>query len=344
MKAMQIIKFYHDETIKVRLDTIEDLWTIQRIIFENDIVKSKTERRFKPNEGDESERKNVVLTIRVEKTEFDSDAFRLRIFGLIVDGTPLKYVQLKTHHTLNIAIHHEIDITKKEWPEYLINVIKDAVSNTKKPKLGMILVDEEKALPASLLGYGIKFHNEIYSHLSKRQNQKYFKLQQDLYYKSIINEISEIDAGIVIIAGPGFTKDSLKEYMSKNSDILLEKGIVFENVSNTERSGVYELIRSEKVGHLLKMEHIRKEFILLEEFLKGLSTGLSGHGVEEVKKALNEYDASVILLNDSVLGDKVVRSILDDAEKKGVRIEVFNSIDEVGQQLHAFNDIVYISR
>lgn len=344
MSSMRILKFYNENTIRVQLDTIEDLWTIQRIIFSDDVVKSKSERRFKPNEGDESERKDVVVTIRVEKTEFDRSASRLRIFGIILDGSPLKYVQLKTHHTLNIPPHHDITITKEEWPEYLINVIKDAVSDTKKPRLGIILIDEEKTLSASLLGYGIKFRNEIYSHCSKRLTQKDFKLQQDEYYRSIAKEISEIGASVIIIGGPGFTKDSVKEYMEKNSSILIDKEIIFENVSNTERSGVYELIRGAKVEHLLKRERIRKEFILMEEFLQGLSIESSGHGISAVKEAVDNQEASIILVNDDRIGDKNIQHILNNAEKMKIRIEVFNSLDEVGQQLHSFNDIVYISR
>lgn len=341
---MRILKFYNENTINVRLDTVEDLWTIQRIIFEGNIVKSKSERRFKPNEGLESERKDVVVTIRVEKTEFDRSASRLRVFGIILDGSPLKYVQLKSHHTLNIPPHHDIIITKDEWPEYLINVIKDAVSDTKKPRLGIILIDEEKTLSASLLGYGIKFRNEIYSRCSKRQTPKDFKLQQNEYYKLITKEISEIEANVIIVGGPGFTKDSVKEYMNKNSNILSNKEIIFESVSNTERSGMYELIRSTKVEHLLKRERIRKEFILMEEFLQGLSTESSGHGINAVKDAVNNQEASIILVNDDMIGNKDVQHILNDAEKKKIRIEVFNSLDEVGQQLHSFNDLIYISR
>ncbi|EQD26942.1 hypothetical protein B2A_15444, partial [mine drainage metagenome] len=46
---MKIIRFRESEnTLIVKLDTLEDLWAIQRITFPGDLVKSKSLRRFKP--------------------------------------------------------------------------------------------------------------------------------------------------------------------------------------------------------------------------------------------------------------------------------------------------------
>ncbi len=340
---MRIIKFYNENTMRVRLDTVEDLWTIQRILFKDDVVRAKSERRFKADEGDKSERKDVIVTIKVEKTEFDRDALRLRISGMIVDGSPLKYVQLKSHHTLNIAQRGEIDITKERWSDYLVKVVKDAVSDTMRPRLGIIAVDDEKALPAVLLGYGVKFRKEIYSNTSKRLSQKDFKAEQERFYSSVSKEASAIEAGIIIIAGPGFTKDSIKEYMDAHPEAKPQKELVFESASNTERSGIYEIIKGREAERLIKRERIRKEFILMEEFLEGLQLEASGHGTERVKRAIEGYEASKVIVNDSVLGEKRVQEVLDAAERKGIHIEVFNSLDEAGQQLHSFNDIAYIS-
>lgn len=336
---MRIIKFYNENTVRVRLDTVEDLWGIQRIIFKDDIVSGKSERRFKANEDDKSDRKDIFVTIKVEKTEFDRDALRLRIFGIIVDGTPKEYIQLRSHHTINAPPHYELEITKQEWSDYLIRVIKDAVSDTKRPRLGIIVIDEEKALSASLLGYGVKFGREIYSGLSKRMSQKDFKMQQERFYIDIINEAAGMEAGTVIIASPGFTKDSVREYLSNNPKIRPNKEIIFESVSNAERSGVYEIIKSKKIEGLLKRERIRREFIIMEEFLKGLGSGTSRHGVDAVRRGMDEYTVSTIIVNDSVLGESGIQDLLREAERRGIRIEVFNSIDEVGEQLHAFNDI-----
>jgi protein pelota len=342
---MKIVKFYESAgALKLKVDTLEDLWTAQRIIFANDVVKSESERKFKSSESDKGELKKVVITLKVEKTELDKDAVRLRVLGKIMDGKPLEYVRINSYHTLNIAPGDIFEIIKAEWHDYIISVVKNAVSDSKRPRLGLIVLDDEKAMPAYMLGYGVDFGNEIYSKLSKRMSQKDFQEQQKKYYDEIIEMIKSMVVDTVVVAGPGFTKDDLKAY-GETSGILkkINKRVIFERVSNAERSGVYELIKSDKFSKILEKEHIREEFKLIEEFLTNLSTGKSKYGIENVSIALDNMEANILLVNDNILGDPAVQELLSQAEKDRVEIEVINSMDEVGEQLHAFKDIAVIS-
>ncbi len=339
---MQIIKFYAAEgMLKVKLDTLEDLWTLQRITFPGDLVKSKSVRRFKASENDVGELKEVMVTLRVEKTELDKNASRLRVLGTIIEGKPEQYVRLNSYHTINVAPGDVLDLIKPEWPDYMQQVVKNAVSDTKKPRLGIIVADDEKALPAYLLGYGVEFRNEIYSHLSKRMEQKDFQEQQKKYYEAIVNIIKSMDVDNVILAGPGFTKDDVKNYIDFKQE-KIAKNIIYQAASNAERSGVYEIIRSPETARLLQKEHIRSEFIVMEEFLRGLSSGASRHGLADVEAALENHLSTTILVNDSVLGDKGVQKLLAEAEEMRVKIEIFNSTDEVGQQLASFKNIASV--
>ena len=341
---MKILKFYQSENLlKVKVEIFEDLWSLQRVIFSGDAVKSKSVRRFKANESDVGELKDVMVTVVVEKTELDKTAQRLRIMGKIVDGSPLEYIRLGSYHTINVAAGDVIDITKLKWPDYLLSVVRNAVSESRRPLLGIIAVDDEKALPAYLLAYGIEFRNEIYSNLSKKMSQKDFQEQLNKYFDAIVNEIKDMAVDTVIVAGPGFTKDDVQKYMqSKGIEKTLNKRLIFESTSNAERSGVYELIKSDKTSSLLEKERIRAEFILMEKFLHNLSIGLHVYGIENVSDAIGNYAISMLLVNDGVLGDPQIQKALAEAEQKGIHIEVFNSSDEAGQQLHAFKDIAGI--
>jgi len=338
---MKIIKFYESEgTLKLRADNLEDLWAIQRIVFKDDFVKSETRRRFRPEEGDIGELKEVVIKIRVEKTELDKAASRLRITGKIVEGRPVEYVKKNSYHTLNIASGDELYITKSAWHDYLINVLKNAVQDSKRPRLGIIVIDEEKALSAYVLGYGIQFGKELYSHLSKRLSPKDFQEHERKYFDGVVDVIAGMRVDTVLVAGPGFAKDDIKKYLEDSGrGGKLDKNIVFESVSNSERSGVYELIKSEAVEKILQKERIRLEFTLMEQFLKGLEIQKSVYGIDNVKNALELHAITTLIVNDSVLGLEEIKVVLNLAENDRVAIEVFNSNDEVGEQLHAFKEI-----
>jgi protein pelota len=341
---MKIIKRYDTGTIKLRVETMEDLWSVQRILFPGDVASAETERRFRASESDKKgELKRVFITLKVERSELDKSAQRLRIIGKIADGKPLEYVQLGSHHTLNIAQGDVLEITKESWPGYVSQVLKSAVTDSKRPRLGLIVADDEKALPAYLLGYGVEFRNEIYSRLSKRMSQKDFTEQQGKYYAAILEMAKSMEVDTVVIAGPGFTKDDVKAYGDEKGMIQkMGKRLVFASTSNAERSGIYELIRGAGVAKLLEIERIRTEFILMERFLSGLANGLSKYGVENVKEALGTGMVEVVMVNDSVIGEDKIREVLLDAEAHGARIEVFNSDDEAGQQLGAFKGIACI--
>ncbi len=326
--------------MKVRIETMEDLWSLQRILFTDDIVRSESERKFKPEDGSKGELKKVFITLKVEKTELDKAAMRLRISGKILDGKPLEYVRLNSYHTINAAPGDVLEAVKGKWPGYVLQVVRGAVSDSRRPRLGLIVVDEEKALPAYLLGYGVEFKNEIYSGLSKRMGPKDFAEQQNKYYEKVLSVAGNMDVDTIVMAGPGFAKEDIKKYGEGKGIIQkLGKRLVFSPSSNSERSGIYELIRSDAVARLLERERIRMEFLLMERFLSGLSSGRSKYGVEEVREFIATGLADTVMVNDSFIGKPDVQEVLSEAEKEGIRIEVFNSDDEVGQQLHAFKDM-----
>jgi protein pelota len=342
---MKIIRFYEGAgSMKLRVDTLEDLWTLQRILFPDDLVKSESVRRFRSSESDVGELKDVVVRLRLERTELDKNAERLRVMGKIVEGKPMDYIRLNSYHTLNIAPGDELEITKAHWHDYIIDVLRNAVSDSKRPRLGLIVADEEKALPAYLLGYGVQFGNEVYSRLSKRMSQKEFTETETKYFNAIIALATGMKADTVVIAGPGFTKEDVKKRMEDAGDLKKpSKRFIFEGASNTERTGIYELIRSDRVGRILERERIRQEFALMEQFLTGLSVGRSKYGAEGVSKAIEDYEAKAVLVNDSMLGERGVQAVLEKAERNRVKIEVFNSADEVGQQLASFKGVASIS-
>ncbi|MEM0149842.1 MAG: mRNA surveillance protein pelota [Candidatus Micrarchaeaceae archaeon] len=341
---MKVIRFRESEnTLIAKLDTVEDLWAMQRIIFPGDLVKSKSLRRFKPTEGSKGELKEVTIRIRVEKVEFDRASQTVRFIGMIVEGKPMEYIRLNSHHTLNISPGDIIEVTKGEWHDYLMDVVRNAVQATRRPRLGVIAIDDEKALFAYILGYGIDFGNEVYSSLSKRLSNKDFQEALKKYFESIEGMITNMDVDTIIIAGPGFTKDDFKKYMEDTGFAKrVSKRLIYFNISNVERSGVYELIKSEDVAKILHGEAIRKEFMLMEEFLKGLASGKSKYGVENVGKDIRDYETKTVLVNDSVLSAADVQKVLAEAEKNKIEVTVFNSDDEVGRQLHSFKDIACI--
>ncbi len=339
---MRIIRLNSvSNALKVEPESFDDLYLLAIIISVGDRVEAHSYRRFKANERDVGEQKEVVVKVNVEKIEIDKSSGRLRLIGKIIAGHPAEFISMGSHHTINVAAGDVIDIEKAEWKDYILKRLKQAQREARKPKLGIIVMDDEKALVSYIKGYGIDIVTELYSHLSKRMKEKDYGKQRVQYFNDVIKAVENMSVDIIIIAGPGFTKDDLKKYIS-DMNIGIKKRLVYAPASDAERSGIREVMRGGTVGELLENEHVRKEFEYLNRFLAGLRAGVSVSGNEKVLDAIEGSRPEVVLVNDSVINDEEVKRVLDMADKRGVRIEIFNSDDDAGIQLKNFKNIVAI--
>ena len=341
---MRIIHFYDSTNIlKLRVDSFDDLYLIQRITTVGDGVEARSFRHFRPNESDEGEQKEVRIKIGVEKVELDKAAAKLRFTGKTLSGHPEDFVRLGSYHTLSVGPGDEMELQKNEWRDYIIRRIKQAVAETRKPRLGAIAMDDEKATVAYIKGYGIEIVTEIYSHLSKKMKEQEFAKQKESYFNELISSMKNMPVDTVILAGPGFTKDDLRKYMA-DSGIDVGKRLVAVHADDAERSGIRHAMQSSEISKVLEQEHVRKEFDILNLFFQGLRVNASYHGAEQVNNALNSYTIGIIMVNDSAINDPETQRLLDKADSQKVRIEIFNSEDEAGMQLAHFNGIAGISK
>ncbi|MGC8479406.1 MAG: mRNA surveillance protein pelota [Candidatus Micrarchaeia archaeon] len=341
---MKIISFNSvSNMLKLVPESFDDLYLLAIILNNNDKIGSHTYRRFKSTEDDTGEQKEVFIRITLEKIEIDKAAWRLRLTGKIIEAKPLEFVRLNTYHTLNIGVSDLLEIEKPEWSEYILKRLKQAVADSKKSKLGIVVLDDEKAAFAYVRGYGIDIITEVYSKLSKKLNEKDFEKQKVTYFNSILKLISGLEVNIVVIAGPGFTKEDIKKYIEKEG-IKINKKLFYESCSDTERSGIREVMQSESVSRIFENEHIKKEFEYLNMFLNSLRAGTSISGIEKINEALDKYSIGLIIVNDSVIWNREIKNILEKADKQNVLIEIYNSEDEAGKQLASFKNIAGIPK
>ncbi|VVB77188.1 eRF1 domain 1 [uncultured archaeon] len=342
--VMKVIRF-NPSTNELKLvpESFDDLYLLARIIGQGDGVTATTYRRFRPTEGDVGEQKEVVIELEVEKVEIDKNSFALRLTGKILGGRPAEYVRMGSYHTINLSAGDSLVIRKPAWKEYVLGMIRQAVLDSKKPKLGVVAVDDEKASFAYVKGYGIEIVAEMYSHLSKKMKPAEYEKTRDGYFAEIAKKINGMPIDLVVVAGPGFTKDDFKRYLEAKG-ATMEKRIIYASASDAERSGIREAMQSDAVSKLLEGEKIKREFEALNTFLGGLGFGSSYFGTENVKEALEAYQAGVVMVNDSALNDPDTKDVLDIAYAQHVDIMVFNSDDDAGMQLKNFKNIAAIGK
>ena len=242
--------------IRLTPENTEDLWHIERLLQNGDRVLSKSFRRYKATEGDAGEKKLVTIKLLVEKVEFSPFANRLRVTGKIVEGSPAEFVQLGSYHTIDVEQGFPLSIIKEKWLGHHMQRIKQAIAETKRPRLAMLVLDESKAVFATLRGYGVQYELELENNASKRDDR--FDEKTQAFFGEIVKKLSSMQVGRIIVAGPGFGKENLMKFI-KQKEPALAKRIVIEHCTYAERSGINELMRRGVVGKVASEERAANE-------------------------------------------------------------------------------------
>ncbi len=321
-------------------ETLDDLWHLERIVEPGDFAEGRTFRGVKL--GSEEVKKPVFVRIGIEKVEFAKYANKLRLSGKIVQGGPEEFVQRGKYHTLEVEKDGKITLIKSRWKAHHLKRLREAEKEAKRPKIRIIVMDNEKALTALVMGYGVEFGPEIYS--KARKGSEKFEEHRFGYYAEIMKEM-EMHEENYVVAGPGFEKDNFKKYLERKNPELLKR-IVFENVSHAERNGVNELLKRGIVGRLIGEVRIEKEGELIERLKMHIKKedGFAAYGFEEVKKAVELGAAEIVLIADELLRtDKKAEELAELSEKTSA-VVVFSSEADPGQELKGFSGIAAILR
>ena len=321
--------------LKLVTDTVDDLWHLEKVIDLGAHVEGHTTRTFKV--GKKEEKKHVFITIEVERVEFSKSFNRLRILGKIVSGNPEEFVQVGKFHTIEVSPRDKLKITQN-WKAHQYNRLKDAEKESKRPKIRIIVLDEEKALTAIVRSFGIEYGPELYSSASKR-NEKQQEAERS-YFGEIASEIGRHPEKY-IVAGPGFTRDNLKKFISQKYPDLL-KQIIWETCSYAERAGVNELLKRGALEKIMGEERIEKETKLIEELIIEIhkDSGLAAYGLDEVKKAAQAFAIKQLLVLDEYLRkDKNAEEAVEEADNAKAEIIIISSEEEPGMKLKGFGKI-----
>lgn len=316
VKIMKILKQnLRKGVMTLKIESYDDLWHLKHVIEQGDLITSKTLRRRAIKSGGEiklGEREPVVLTLEVEKIEFQRDI--LRATGKIRKG-PEK-IQLASYHTIQIKPGTILKV-QKEWKKHQITRIKKA--QIKQPLLFLCLIDREQADFAILKESGIEFLGSI-----KCKGEE----EREKYYENIMENL-ERQSFLIIVAGPGFERENLFNFVKEKNPKLADN-IILEHASYIGMPGIKEVVKT-SANKILKETRIARETNLVEELLKRIKTdGLVVYGKKETLQAVNLGAVDTLLISLEKIPE--FEKLMEQAEKFGGKVSIISSDHELGEQ------------
>jgi protein pelota len=320
---MQILKKnLKDGVVEVRVHTLDDLWHLQKLLEPGNLVTTKTRRKTAIKRGqdiEEGDRKPMILTLAVEKVEFRKSLGSMRITGPIKAGP--SDVQLSSYHTVSIKPGSEVKIEKESWKPHQIKELEQA--KTKKAMVFICLIDRDQANFAELRESGVETLGTVKARKFAEDEPR------DEYYQKVLEYIEKKkDFQHIIVAGPGFERENLHDYIKVKNRALAEK-ILLHHTSSVGGSGINEVLKT-PVDRIVKDSRVARETQYVEELFKRIKTeGLAAYGPEETARAVDIGAVETLLVSDEKTQE--FEEIMNKTEKSKGEVVIISSEHESGE-------------
>jgi len=318
---MQVLKKDKDY-MKIKVESLEDLWTLKQVLKKNDIVGKKDFRSV--NIDGVKDKKPAYLKISLEKIEFDENQSVLKILGNIIECPD--YVS-KGHHSFKIRENDVIDLWKS-WN--LREKLRFEESLRKKEDRVLIcVVDEREASFGEATGNRIKY---LFSIHSSNSGKMYEKGEDKKFVKDITKKISEMmeNYDYLVLGGPGFKKEEIFNNLSED----LKKRCVLESSSVVGETGIKEVVKRGALEKINANIRVKEEMKKLKEFFSEIAKeGKVTYGIENVKNACEMGAVEELLITEDKLKNEEIEDLLKMVENQGGKITIIHLTHDYGKML-----------
>lgn len=353
---MQIIEEKPKEGIvKVKAETLDDLWHLYHVIDPGDVVYAKTLRKQSQRadslRAEKVEVIPVYLGVRAEKINFHRFANQVRVTGPIVYASR-DDVPLGKYHTITIEEGTVVTIQKPRWKEHHIERLREAIEASKRAKVMIVVVDDGEADIALVREYGVEMVASIRRNLGGKRYNTDRESEERKFFHDLAKTMGELmereKIERAIVAGPGFVKEDFYKFLRENYPELAKK-VVIEDTSVTGRTGIYEVIKRGTVDKVYHENRVAKEVQLVENVLENIAknNGLAAYGPREVEEAVNYGAVETLLVLDELLKSEhreKIEELMDAVRYARGEVVIVSSEHEGGEKLKALGGLAALLR
>jgi len=327
--------------IKLMPENLDDIWHLYNIIDEGDLVRAITFRTDEQKDdkirSKKAEKKPMKVGIRVSEVKFHEFSDRLRIHGKIEEGLQ----DLGSFHTLNIDLDkmNILSIVKEQWQDHQLQRIDEAVKQSSQVILTFVSLDEDEATVAVLRQSGVQWIADIGS---KRSGKMYeSKDTTNEYFGEIISvaRTNKTKDSILVVVGPGFTKEHFVKHGKEKEPELFEKYIV-HGTGSAGMNGVQEAIKTGIIEQITKDNRVVFETSLVEKLFEEIKKdGLAAYGEKEVKNALINGAVERLLIADILVRKEKGEELLKLAKQNHSGFTIINTMNEAGKKIDGIGGV-----
>jgi protein pelota len=374
--------------VTLRPEDDEDMWHLYNLIQEGDQVRAPTIRRVQnisSTGSSESQRIKLSLTLSVTKIHFSAAASAatgpegsssnqasatssttitaaIQISGRVTSENP--HVKMGAFHTLDIEGHKDVRIIKEEWDSVALQRVTEACVEGRGAEVGAIVCGEGTAAVCLLSEHMTVIRQRVDVPVPRKRmgsstlHEKGLERFYAALYASLLRHIPFSILRVIVLASPGFVKDSVYDYIfaeatrTGNKALLAARSkFVRVHVSSPHVHSLVEALKSPEITSQLKETKFAREGIVLDKFFKMLGSDemRAWYGPDHVSLAADRGAIGTLLISDQLFRSSDVkerRRFVDLVEtvrgRGGTEVVMFSSMHETGQQLNQLSGIAAI--
>ncbi len=330
----------------------DDLFTLRRVIAEEDYVIADTSRVIKQvkefGRPDRGERVKVRVSIRVEQSELDAAVDRLRVTGTITE-TDNELVSKGTHHSLSVQSGDMLTIEKgRRWQDVELRMLKRSGNNA---SFILVAIDTQEAAVARVSGTHVKVIPNIYSGQSGKRYQTKNNPNIEVFFSDIAKTVSSIfgENDRILIFGPGETRKRFFNALVERQELARDKVQVVEGVDVAGEDGVFVFLRSPAMKDAMSASKLAAVSSILDQIMIMVNRGEAkfAMGLKEVSQAAGMKAIEAVVFSDSIFRtaneDEVVK-MLNSVESYGAKTFAVDSSTDIGLRVSSLGGIVALLR
>ncbi|NOZ82850.1 MAG: mRNA surveillance protein pelota, partial [Euryarchaeota archaeon] len=237
----------------------------------------------------------------------------------------------------------------QRWRRWHLERLAEAERASREAKVLIVAVEEGEAELALVRRYGVEYLARVSANVTGKRYAKQHDASAKQFYAEVADKIAEVvgKEGVeaVLLAGPGFWKDSLLEVVRERHPELAKRCHA-EGTGCGGRSAVQEVLKRRVIERILQESRISEETALVERFYEELARGgLAAYGMAEVRRALEFGAVEVLLISDAFLRRHPESdAMIEQARSTRAKVLIVSTEHEAGERLEAVGGLAAILR
>ncbi|SPC66804.1 probable Pelota protein [Ustilago sp. UG-2017b] len=292
------------------------------------------------------------------------DGATLQVAGRVVEENA--HVKMGAYHTLDLEVNRALTITKESWDAVHLERLGESIDVNQRAEVGAVVLGDGTAAVCLLTGHMTVVRQRIDVAIPRKRKglpaTAADKATARFYvqvYNAVVKLLELPALRLVILASPGFTRDSVYDFLfeeaTRRGDKILigseaRRKFLKVHCSSPHVHSLMEVLRSPKVNAQLKDTKFAREGQLLERFTKQLASDelRAWYGEKHVLLAASRGAIGVLLISDGLFRAadpsrrKKFVELVEDVRAQGGEVAIFSSMHESGRQLNALTGIAAI--